>query len=315
MRSGRTTFRHQKVKALQEQLPSRAVAWKMPVTLLRWSPMQRPFNFPERRAAGCMPCWIAALRPLLIAALMVGASLPGATAKDWQQVRIASEGARPPYNYLNAENQLDGFEIELGRELCARMKVTCTFVTQDWEGMIPNLRANQYDAIMAAMEITDSRLEKIAFSKAYLHMPSALVSARRRQIRDATQDTLKGRTIGVASGTPQETYLEERYPGSIVKTYDSNEDAILDLAEGRIDAVFGEKDALMDFLKRRYEAKCCKYLADVPRDPAFFGEGIGIGVRQQDTDLKAMFNKALDEITADGTYARIAAKYFDFEVR
>src|SRR5665647_1342470 len=116
MPTGRTMFRNLRVKASPEQLPSRTVAWKMSVTLLRWSPMTRPFAFLEHRPAGC---WIAALRPLLIAALMVAASLPCASAKDWQQVRIASEGARPPYNYLNADNQLDGFEIELGRELCA----------------------------------------------------------------------------------------------------------------------------------------------------------------------------------------------------
>ncbi|MDB5652354.1 MAG: Extracellular solute-binding protein family 3 [Hyphomicrobiales bacterium] len=263
-----------------------------------------------------IPSRFSALRLLFAAALLAGAPLPAtAQATDWKEVRIASEGARPPYNYLNADNQLDGFEIELGRELCARMKVTCTFVQQDWEGMIPNLRAKQYDAIMAAMEITDARLQKIAFTKAYLRMPSALVSARRRQIRDASPEALKGRTIGVASGTPQESYLEERYPESTVKTYESNEDAILDLAEGRIDAVLGEKDALTDFLKARYEAKCCKFLADVPRDPAYFGEGIGIGLRQEDSDLKAMFNKALDDMTADGTYAKIASKYFEFDVR
>ena len=261
----------------------------------------------------------AAILLWAVAALLL---LPGDDApraqpagKSWSHVRIAAEGARPPFNFFNAENVLDGFEIELGGELCRRMRVTCTFSAQEWERLIPGLRDNQFDAIMSGMEITDSRLEKIAFSKAYLRMPSAFVSARRRQIREASPEALEGRTIGVAAGSTHQSFLEERYPKSDVKIYENNEAAILDLAEGRIDVVFGEKDALTDFLKRRYEAKCCKFLADAPRDPAYFGEGYGIGLRQQDVELKAMFDKALDEVTADGTYARIAAKYFDFDVR
>jgi polar amino acid transport system substrate-binding protein len=271
---------------------------------------------PKAKLAAGVNAVVAAV----LAATLLGA--PGARAEESRspsapvtQVRIASEGARPPYNFFNADNALDGFEIELGGELCRRMNVSCVFVAQDWEGMIAGLRANQFDAIMSAMEITDSRLEKISFSKAYLRMPSAFVSARRRQIREATPEALKGRTIGVGAGSLHQSFLEERYPDSEVKVYESNEAAILDLAEGRIDVVLGEKDALTDFLKRRYEAKCCKFLADAPRDPAYFGEGFGIGVRQQDVALKAMFDKALDEATADGTYAKIAGKYFDFDVR
>lgn len=280
--------------------------------------MRKPFVFSDR--------YLPAARIRRLAFGLAAAVLAAGTgtldlaaqespAQTGPTLRIASEGARPPYNFLNAESQLDGFEIELGRELCARMHATCTFVQQDWDGLIPNLKARQYDAILSAMEITDARQEKIAFTKAYLHMPSAFVSARRRQIRDASPETLAGRTIGVAADSPQQGYLEDNYPKSTIKTYEGNDDAILDLAEGRIDAMLGAKDALTDFLKTRYEAKCCKFLADLPRDPAFFGQGFGIGLRQQDTDLKAAFDAALDEITADGTYARISAKYFDFDVR
>lgn len=239
----------------------------------------------------------------------------GAAAKDWPQIRFASEGARPPYNFLNGDSQLDGFEIELAREICARAKAECVFLQQDWESLIPGLRDNQYDAVIAAMEITDARREKVAFSKAYLHMPSSFVSARRRQIRDPSPDGLAGRTIGVAAETPQQTFLEDRYTKSTIKTYDGIDAAMLDLAEGRIDLMLGEKDAVTDFLKNRYEAKCCKLLADIPRDPAIFGEGLGIALRKTDPDLKALIDRALDEITQDGTYGRLADKWFGFDVR
>jgi polar amino acid transport system substrate-binding protein len=237
-----------------------------------------------------------------------------AIAKDWPRIRFASEGARPPYNYLNGDSQLDGFEIDLAREICTRLKAECSFVAQDWESLIPGLLAGQYDAVIAALEINDRRREKIAFSEPYLHMPSSFVSARRRQIRDESPDGLAGRTIGVAADTPQHAYLEELYTKSTIKTYDGIEAAMLDLAEGRIDVMFGEKDAVTDFLKNRYEAKCCKLLADAPRDPAYFGEGIGIGLRKEDLALRAAFDKAIDEVMADGTFAKIRAKYFEFEV-
>ncbi|GAC1552751.1 MAG: ABC transporter substrate-binding protein [Beijerinckiaceae bacterium] len=230
-----------------------------------------------------------------------------------RQIRIASEGARPPYNYID-NNELAGFEIELGRELCARMKASCTFVAQDWDNLIPGLLAGQYDAIMAAMEISDERREKIAFSKPYVRMPSSFLVNNNSTLHDTSPEGLAGKTVGVETGGPHQSFLEELYKKSEIKRYATLEEAILDLAEERIDAAIGDKDALVDFLKNRREGKCCHIIADAPRDPAYFGEGIGIGLRKEDTALREAFDKALDEVMADGTFTKIRARYFDFEV-
>jgi len=96
--------------------------------------------------------------------------------------------------------------------------------------------------------------------------------------------------------------------------YASLEEAFLDLAEGRVDLVIGDKDAVEGFMKTRREGRCCIIAADVPRDPVYFGDGIGIGLRKDDNNLKAMFEKALDSSMADGAFARIRAKYFDFKI-
>ncbi len=117
-----------------------------------------------------------------------------------------------------------------------------------------------------------------------------------------------------AAGSPEEAFLDQAYKKSDIKPYGEVEDAILDLAAGRIDAVLGDKDAIVDFLKTRREAVCCKLMHDIPRDPAFFGAGIGVGLRQGDEDLKAMFNAAIEATLADGTYDKIREKYFDFEI-
>ncbi len=228
-------------------------------------------------------------------------------------IRIASEGARPPYNYFE-NNKLAGFEIDLAQDLCARMKVTCIFVTQNWDGLIPGLLAHQYDAIMAAMEITDEAKEKIAFSKPYIRMPSAIVTLKEHATLDTSPDGLVGKKIGVESGGTHRTYAEAVYKQSEIRSYASLEEAILDLAEGRVDLVIGDKDAVESFLTTRREGQCCVVAADVPRDPAYFGDGIGIGLRKDDTSLKVMFEKALDSSMADGTFARIRAKYFDFKI-
>jgi polar amino acid transport system substrate-binding protein len=231
----------------------------------------------------------------------------------WRTVRIASEGARPPYNYLE-HNKLAGFEIDLARDLCARMKVSCSFMAEDWDGLIPGLLAHRYDAIMAAMEITDGAREKIAFTKPYIRMPSAFLTLKEHATLDMSPAGLTGKTIGVESGSDQQGYVEDVYKQSEIRPYATLEEAILDLAEGRIDTVIAEKDAIADFMKKRKEGQCCVIAADVPYDAVYFGDGIGIGLRKEDKTLKAMFEKALDSCMADGTFARIRAKYFDFKI-
>ena len=122
-----------------------------------------------------------------------------ASRGGWRTVRIASEGARPPYNYLE-NNKLAGFEIDLARDLCARMKVSCSFIAQDWDGLIPGLLAHHYDAIMAAMEIAGEARENIAFTKPYIRMPSAFMTAKQGAALDTSPAGLVGKAIGVESG-------------------------------------------------------------------------------------------------------------------
>jgi polar amino acid transport system substrate-binding protein len=228
-------------------------------------------------------------------------------------VRIASEGARPPYNYLDG-SELAGFEIDLARELCARMKVTCSFVIEDWDNLVPGLIERRYDAIMAALEITDDTREKMAFSTPYVMMPSAFMAAIDSGTTVTTLSALDGKRIGVVSGGAHETYARDVFKHSDVLPFGSLEEAILDLAEGRIDLVLGDKDALVDFAKTHREAQCCTLVGDVVHDPAYFGEGIGIGLRHEDKKLMEHFDKALADVKADGTFAKIRAKYFDFVV-
>jgi polar amino acid transport system substrate-binding protein len=243
----------------------------------------------------------------------LGCLAADASRGGWRTVRIASEGARPPYNYLE-NNKLAGFEIDLARDLCARMKVSCSFIAQDWDGLIPGLLGHRYDAIMAAMEITGEARQKIAFTKPYIRMPSVFLTSKVPPILDTSPAGLAGKAIGVEAGGTHEAYLEDVYKQSEIRPYATLEEAILDLAEGRLAAVIGDKDAIAEYMKTRKEAQCCVLAGAVPRDPDYFGDGIGIGLRKEDKALKAMFEKALNSCMADGAFARIRAKYFDFKI-
>lgn len=256
----------------------------------------------------------AFLRGAIVAGLVTaGGFASAAIAKEWPVIRFASEGARPPFNYLE-NNELAGFEIDLAREVCTRIKAKCTFMPDDWDSLIPHLISGQFDAIIAAMDITDDRRERIDFSDAYVNIPSAFIAQREALVPDVSPAALAGKRIGAEARGAHETYLTEVYKTSEFHPYATLEEAILDLAAGRVDLVLGDRDAVGDFLKNRKEGDCCRIVGSAGHDPAYFGDGIAIGVRKIDPDLKLLFNGALAAIKADGTFAKIRAKYFDFEL-
>lgn len=249
------------------------------------------------------------LRHLIAGAIAVALTAGTATAKEWKQVRIGTEGAYPPFNFLDTNNELQGFDVDIAKALCEKMKVECTYVAQDWDGIIPALMANKYDAIIASMSITDERKKVIDFSDKYYNTPSAFVAKKGGGLADTSPAGLKGKTVGAQSSTIQSAYLEEKYPDVTLKMYATQDEVNLDLAAGRLDALLVDKLVAMDWLKTD-AGKCCDFAGkDVP-----IGGGVGVGLRKDDQDLKEMFNKAIATILADGTYQKINAKYFPFSI-
>jgi polar amino acid transport system substrate-binding protein len=248
------------------------------------------------------------------AVLIVAASAAGASAKEWKTVRIGTEGAYPPFNYIE-KGELKGFDIDLAKAMCEKMKVTCTFQAQDWDGIIPALLAGKYDAIAASMSITEERKKQIAFSDKYYQTPASFTARRDTKITDTSPASLKGKVLGAQGSTIHSNFLEDVYAkaGAEVKLYGKQDEANLDLANGRLDAVLADKTVQLEWMKSS-EGQCCKFVGSEYTDAKYFGEGVGIGIRKADTDLVAMFNKAIKEILADGTYQKINEKYFPFSV-
>jgi polar amino acid transport system substrate-binding protein len=238
-------------------------------------------------------------------ALVIAASTAQA-----ETLKIATEGAYPPFNYVDSNNQLHGFDVDIANALCERMKVECTIVAQDWEGIIPALLAKKYDAVVASMIATDERKKKIAFSNHYYRTPLSVAVPKDSDITDA-QTNFKGRTVGAQASSTQAIYAEDHYgpAGADVKFYPTLDEANSDLAAGRVDGVIADKFPLLAWAESTGK-DCCKIIGDVNGTTA----DASIAVRKEDNALRERLNKALDEIVADGTYKKISSRYFAFDI-
>jgi len=252
------------------------------------------------------------IRIAATAALMLMGAAGMASAKDWKTIRIGTEGAYPPFNGVTAGGEITGFDIDIAKAMCEKLKAECTFVAQDWDGIIPALLASKFDAIVASMSITDERKKKVAFTDRYYTTPGSFMVAKDSPITDPSPANLKGKLVGTQSSTTASTYLEAHYKDSEIKLYATQDEANADLASGRLDAVLADKFPLYEYLKTDAGKACCKFVGvDMPDvNP----DGQGIAVRQEDKDLVEMLNKALKEIKADGTYKKINDKYFPFSI-
>ncbi|MCE7028827.1 ABC transporter substrate-binding protein [Jiella avicenniae] len=248
-----------------------------------------------------------------LSALLAGAAAAQDADKDWSKVVIGTEGAYPPFNFLDASGELKGFDVDIAKALCEQMKVECTFVTQDWDGMIPALQNGNFDALIASMSITPEREEQIAFTDKYYNTPPAIAVPKDSEITEATGEALSGKAIGAQVSTTHARAAAALFPDADIRQYPTAEEYKLDIESGRLDAVMDDVVVLDEWVKSDAGA-CCKILGTLPADPAIYGKGVGVGLRKGDDKLKGMFNDAIAAIRENGTYKEIQDKYFDFDV-
>ena len=245
-----------------------------------------------------------------VAALTL-AIVPGAAFAE--TIKIGTEGAYPPFNSLNADGTLTGFDVDIARALCEEMKVECEFVTQDWDGIIPALLAGKFDAIIASMSITEERKKKVDFTNKYYNTPPAFAVTKDSSLRGVSAADLDGKVIGAQAGTTHSDYAEMKFPNSEVRIYPTADEYKLDLENGRIDAAIDDVVVLTDWIKNG-NGDCCKVLGALEIDPVINGIGAGIALRKGEDDLRERLNAAIDAIRANGVYQKINAKYSDSSV-
>lgn len=248
---------------------------------------------------------------LFAAASIAALSLFAGSAMAQDKIVIGTEGAYPPFNVLEADGKLTGFDIDIAKALCEQMKAECTFVTNDWDGIIPALQAKKFDAIVASMSITPERLEKVDFSEKYYNTPPAIAVPKDSPIKSV--EDLKGKTIGAQGSTTHANYAEKHLADSELKLYPTADEYKLDITNGRIDGVIDDIVVLSQWVKSDAGA-CCKILTAMPVDKQINGKGAGIAVRKGDKALADKFSAAIKAIRANGKYKEINDKYFDFDV-
>jgi arginine/ornithine transport system substrate-binding protein len=248
----------------------------------------------------------------LAAALFVGV---GADAKEWKKIRFGTEGAYAPFNYMTPEGELAGFDVDIANALCVELNVECELVQQDWDGMIPALMANKYDAIIASMSITEERKQSIDFTNKYYNTPTRLAAKKGSDI-DGTPESLAGKRIGVQRETVQDRYATDIFEpaGAEIVRYGTGDEANLDLVSGRLDARLEDSVVLSENLLKRDEGADFEFVGPPFTDPKWFGNGAGIGVRKGETELVELLNKGIAALRANGKYQEIEKKYFDFDV-
>ncbi|MEM8851837.1 MAG: transporter substrate-binding domain-containing protein [Pseudomonadota bacterium] len=230
---------------------------------------------------------------ILAAALALTAS--AATA---QTIRMGTEGAYPPYNFLNDDGEIDGFEIELGNMLCEKAGLTCEWVTNEWDSIIPNLTSGNYDTIMAGMSITDERDEVIDFTQNYFPPADSAYVA-------LSDDVDIAGVIAAQTNTIQAGYIAEQ--GATLLEFATYDETIAAVRSGEADAVFADRDALLPTVEES-GGELIFVGEGVP-----LGGGVGMGLRESDTELKASFDAIITEMKADGSLNDLIVKWFGDE--
>ena len=249
---------------------------------------------------------------LLVAALAATAATGVAQAKEWKTVRFGIEGAYPPFSWTEADGSLKGFDVDMANALCTEMQVKCKIVAQDWDGIIPSLLARKYDAIIAAMSITEERKKKIDFTGKYALIPNKFIAKKGAGLNF---DDLSGQKIAVQRATTHDKYLTDNYGDKVeIVRYGSFDEAYLDLANGRVAAVLGDASALEEGVLNKAGGEAYEFVGPSLTDPKWFGDGFGIAVRKQDKDLTKKLDEAIISLREKGIYQDIAAKYFNYDV-
>ena len=271
-----------------------------------------------------------------IISLLAMSILSMLTIANAKSIRIGTEGAYPPWNNLNAAGELEGAEIDFGNEACKRMGAECEWVTQDWDGIIPALLNGKYDIIIAGMSITEERKQKVNFTNGYMTdgarfwvlKDSGLANISLAGVTKVNMNTaggkekaavgqmiamFEGKTVCVQSSTTHANFTTQYMSGgSTVRLYQTVDDHNIDLAAGRCDAVLTDVGSAIDFMATDQGSNAAFTGPTFSGGP--WGDGVGGAIRKEDTDILEMWNKAIAEMSADGTTATITEKWFGRDI-
>ncbi|EOU2462586.1 arginine ABC transporter substrate-binding protein [Vibrio navarrensis] len=241
------------------------------------------------------------MKKILLASLI---GLVSTNVAAQQEIKFAMEATYAPFEYMDENNQIQGFDVDLANALCKQMQAKCSFHNQAFDSLIPALKFKRYDAAISAMDITEARLEQVSFTDAYYDNSAAFVSIAGKV---ADQGALKGKRVGVQNGSTHQSYLLEQMAGVTAVPYASYQDAFIDMKNGRIDSVFGDTAVVAEWFKKENNLA---YVGEYVTNAQYFGNGFGIAVNKDNQKLVTDLNAALKAVKANGEYQTIFNQYF-----
>ena len=232
---------------------------------------------------------------------------------DWAwlpRLRVLTEADYPPFNYYDEEARLTGFNIDLARAICRELSVDCDINTAEWSTLVPSLKNNEADAVIASMAITGKALADVDFTSRYYTTPARFVGKAGIGFKEISVETLRGERIAVVRGSSHEAFLRDFFGRAKIVPYDSAEQARVALKNGEADLLFGDGISLMFWIQGTASNRCCEFKGEGYTEPRYFGDGVGIAIKKGNGRLREVLDYALARVKASGRYEELMLRYF-----
>lgn len=236
--------------------------------------------------------------------------IPKPDLLDLDQIRFVTDNDYPPFNYLDEEGELTGFNVDLMRAICDELSVECKIRTVSWGRLLPSLKDGEADAVIASIRVSEKTLRQADFTDSYYHTPARFAALKSNPVKAITPETLAGKKIGVIGGTAHQVYLGDFFTQSAVVAYGTADEAKSSLREGKIDFLFGDGVSLMFWLNGTSSEECCEFRGGPFTESRYFGEGVGIAVRKGNRKMRDALNYGLFLARSQGRFEELYLRYF-----
>ncbi|OZS42711.1 arginine ABC transporter substrate-binding protein [Photobacterium sanguinicancri] len=245
------------------------------------------------------------MKKIVLASLIgLGLGLSSAQAAAQQEIKFVMEATYAPFEYVDANNEIQGFDVDLANALCKEIDAKCSFHNQPFDSLIPALKFRRYDAAISGIDITEQRQQQVSFTDAYYDNAAAFVALKGKV---ADQAALEGKRIGVQNGSTHQSYLIDKMSGVTAVPYASYQDAFIDMQNGRIDSIFGDTAVVAEWFEKNDKLA---FIGQPVTNAKYFGNGFGIAINKDNQALVTQLNQALKTVKNNGQYQAIFDKYF-----
>lgn len=229
-------------------------------------------------------------------------------------LRFLTTNDFPPFNYLDEDGVLTGFNVDLARAICLEIGVPCQVTARAWEELLPALARGQADGVIAGHMVTARALATVDFTDRYFFTPGRFVGRRNSLQLEVTPSGLASTRIGVAKGTTHEAYAQAFFRDSAIQSFESQELARDALVSGKVDLVFDDGISLVLWINGEASKGCCELIGGPYLEPKYFGDGIAIAIAKSDIQLRGEINGVLRKLRASGRFEELVLRYFPYRV-